>query len=457
MTCDQLGGFTTLRQRVQTMMAERLPGHLARLRLDRAAIAARQRDGLRDLLRIARAGSPFHARRLAAVDVERFELADLESLPVMTKGDLMQSFDDVLTDRRVTRALCEAALAATRDEPQAMFGELTCLASGGSSGQRGVFVLDAHAQAEFLASLNRRTMARLLEFGGPPPGGLRVGMVAAASSVHATGCAPAWTAGGPVQITAVPVTLPFASIVERLEALDPPALYGYPSMLVRLACEKAAGRLRIAPLAINSSSETLLPEWRAAIEGAFGVPVTDVFGSSEGLVGIGEPGSPTLVFNSDVCIVELVDERNRPVPTGVPSSKILLTNLANRIQPLIRYEISDRFVRAPDAAEHGHLRATVEGRNDDVLRWGATEAHPLVVRGVLVKEPGVTDYQVRQTARGIDLTVLTIGAVDLDAITRALRAALAGVGLPGPEVVVRAVPALERHPETGKVRRFLPL
>jgi phenylacetate-coenzyme A ligase PaaK-like adenylate-forming protein len=457
MTCDQLGGFPTLRDRVQALMAERLPEHLARLRLDRAALAARQRDGLRELLRTARARSPFHARRLAAVDVERFELGDLESLPVMTKADLMQHFDDVLTDRRVTRALCEAALRATRDEPQAMFGELTCLASGGSSGQRGVFVLDAHAQAEFMASLNRRTMERLLAQGGPPPGGLRIAMVGAASAVHATGSAPAWTAGGPATILAVPVTLPLAAIVERLDALDAPALYGYPSMLVRLAREKAAGRLRIAPLAISSSSETLLPEWRAAIEEAFGVPVTDVFGSSEGLVGVGEPGDPTLVFNSDVCIVELVDERNRPVPPGVPSSKILLTNLANHVQPLVRYEIGDQFVRAPDAPEHGHVRATVVGRNEDMLRWGTTEVHPLVVRGVLVKQPGVTDYQVRQTERGIEIAVLTSETVDLERLATGLRAALAAAGLDAPEVAARACSALERHPETGKVRRFLAL
>jgi phenylacetate-coenzyme A ligase PaaK-like adenylate-forming protein len=260
-----------------------------------------------------------------------------------------------------------------------------------------------------------------------------------------------------VRVVAVPATLPLDAIRARLEELQAPLLFGYPSMLVRLAREKSAGRLEIAPVVINSSSETLLPEWRAAIEGAFGLPVTDVFGSSEGLVGVSDPGDAVLTFNSDVCIVELVDDRDRPVPPGVPSSKILLTNLANRLQPLIRYEICDRFVRQPDAAEHGHLRATVEGRNDDGLRWGEVEVHPLVVRGVLVKEPGVTDYQVRQTACGMDLAVLASAAIDREAIAAALRAALAAAGLRDPEVVVRAVPALERHPETGKVRRFLSL
>jgi phenylacetate-coenzyme A ligase PaaK-like adenylate-forming protein len=456
MTVDAFGDFASLRDRVQAEMIRRLPDHLSRLRLDAEQIARRQRDGLRSLLRHAVARSPFHARRLAGLDPELVELADLPHLPVMTKNDLMADFDDVLTDRRLSRALCERALAATRDEPRALFGEVTCLASGGSSGQRGVFVLDADATTEFLSSLNRRVMERLLAQGGPPPEGVRVAMVAAASAVHATGCAPAWTEGGPVRIVGIPVTSPLDAIVARLEELQPQMLYGYPSMLVRLARERAAGRLAIAPLGINSTSETLLPEWRTTIQEAFQVPVVNVFGSSEGLVGHSAPGEVALVFNTDVCIVELVDEDDRPVPPGVPSARILVTNLANRVQPLVRYEISDRFVRLPDAPDHGHLRATVEGRSDDVLRWGATEVHPLVVRGVMVKEPRVTDYQVRQTPRGMEVAVLASAPLDTAGLRGALCAALSGAGLRDADVVVSTVAALERHPETGKVRRFIP-
>lgn len=64
-------------------------------------------------------------------------------------------------------------------------------------------------------------------------------------------------------------------------------------------------------------------------------------------------------------IVELVDERNEPVPPGTPSAKVLLTNLYNRAQPLSRYELTDRFVAQPPAPDHGHLRAAVEGRSDE--------------------------------------------------------------------------------------------
>ena len=41
--------------------------------------------------------------------------------------------------------------------------------------------------------------------------------------------------------------------------------------------------------------------------------------------------------------MELVDNAGRPVPTGVRSDKIFLTNLYNLALPLIRYEITDQL------------------------------------------------------------------------------------------------------------------
>jgi len=80
------------------------------------------------------------------------------------------------------------------------------------------------------------------------------------------------------------------------------------------------------------------------------------------------PSEPfvSTVFNTDLCIVELVGADNRPVTPGVPSAKVLVTNLYNVTQPLIRYELTDTFIRQPDAAEHGYLRARVQGRNDEM-------------------------------------------------------------------------------------------
>jgi hypothetical protein len=50
----------------------------------------------------------------------------------MTKAEMMEHFDGVLTDRRLSRARIEDKLAKnTREEPIALFDEYVCQASDG--------------------------------------------------------------------------------------------------------------------------------------------------------------------------------------------------------------------------------------------------------------------------------------------------------------------------------------
>ncbi|HWM59527.1 MAG TPA: hypothetical protein VNO83_16990 [Pseudonocardia sp.] len=221
------------------------------------------------------------------------------------------------------------------------------------------------------------------------------------------------------------MTLPLPKIVAQLNALQTPVLFGYPTVLARLAAEQRAGRLRIAPVAVTCTSETCTPELRAAITDGFHVPLIDGFGSTEGLAGSSNPGEEAIVFAEDGCIVELVDDDNRPVFPGIPSAKILITNLDNRLQPLIRYEITNRLIAEPPAAEHGYLRARVQGRADEMFHYGPVTVHPFVV--------------------------------DTATLHDQLTAALTHAGLPAPKVTVRVAANLERHPQTGKLRRFVPL
>jgi phenylacetate-CoA ligase len=228
-------------------------------------------------------------------------------------------------------------------------------------------------------------------------------------------------------------------------------------MLAQLAAEQTAGCLRIRPLIVTCTSETLSPELRATIRSAFGVPVVDTFGSTEGLVGSSLPDDDVLVFAEDGCIVELVDADDRPVPPGTPSDAVLVTPLENRVQPLVRYRITDSFVAQPPAAGHGYLRARVAGRSEDVLRFGTVTLHPLVIRSVLVHVPDVGDYRVLQTPRGVAIEVLAPQGTDCTEIRADVVRAVARAGLETPEVIVERVPELPRDLRSGKLRRFVPL
>src|SRR5215470_5828081 len=453
-------GWGLFRADFQAELLARIPEHLERLSWSAEQIESAQRDGLRRLLAHAVAHSPFHRRRLAGTDIAGIEPAGLASLPVMTKSDMMAAADDVFTDRRLRLAAIERALAATGSEPVPVPGRYVALATGGSTGQRGVFVFDPAAKAKFILSIIRSLLARLHAAGGIPPGGLPMAMVGAGSAVHATGAAAAETVGTdvPLRVTSVPVTLPWPQIVDRLNALRPPALLGFASALARLAAEQRAHRLHIAPTVIISTSETLLPEARAEITAAFGTPVVNSFASTEGLMGASAPGGDVLMFNSDMCIIELVDAGNRLVGPGVPSAKVLVTNLYNLAQPLIRYELADSFVLEPSAGGTGHLLARAQGRADEVFHYQSGDLHPHVIRSVMVRSPEVADYQVRQTPAGIEANIIAAsGGASTEALRRQLAEALAHGGLGQPDVTVRIAGDLAPNADSGKLRRFIPL
>jgi phenylacetate-coenzyme A ligase PaaK-like adenylate-forming protein len=436
-------------------LESRLPGHGARLGWDAQRLARHQRERLRELLAVAIERSPFHAGRLGGVDPARFELDDLERLPVMTKAEMMGAYDEVVTDRRLTRATVEEHLAGSIDEPDLLFDEYVCLASGGSSGVRGIFAHRVGEYADFGASVMRNGWARMAAMGGPPPGGVVVAMVGASSSIHSTGLAAAVVRDGPFRFHAAPATAPLERTVEVLNELSPVLLMGYPGRLAQLARERAAGRLEVAPVSITSTSEPLGAEQRAAIEAGFGVPVVDQFASTEGLAGQTEPGGTVHTFADDMCIAELVDADNRPVAPGETSAKVLVTNLHNFTQPIIRYELTDRFTAEPAVRDGAFLRARVEGRADEVFRYGLVEVQPHALRSPLVAA-AVREHRVRQTAAGVEVEVVG-DEVDAAALAQALESSLVTAGVEDARATVRVVERIERDPVTAKTRRFVPL
>jgi phenylacetate-CoA ligase len=193
-------GVEAVRARVSGTLSARLGAHTERLHWDAARLEAFQRDELRRLLSDAVLRSPFHAARLEGIDVDRFELEQLPELPVMNKEQMMSSFSELLADRRLTRTRVKEHLATLGTEPRLLDGEYVCLASGESSGLRGVFVQRIEEYLEFVAGIIRRPLARAIASGGPPTDGLPIGIIATAAPVHSSGFGAGVATGYPVRL-----------------------------------------------------------------------------------------------------------------------------------------------------------------------------------------------------------------------------------------------------------------
>ena len=262
------------------------------------------------------------------------------------------------------------------------------------------------------------------------------------------------------ELRSFPVTLPLEQIVAGLNRWQPTILLGYASMLHQLCLEARSGRLRISPRRIRSRAEPLLPRTRADLEDTWGVTVHNEWVCTEGASAATCGAGQGLHLSEDLVIIEPVDAAGRPVPAGVLSDKVYLTSLYNLALPLIRYELTDQvsFLSGGCPCGTAFTRiAEVQGRIEDLFDYGpGIRVHPHAFRSPLGRQPGVIEYQVRQTPAGADITVVTDGPVDAGRIGQEISTALSRLGLPDPVINVYPAAALDRT-ATGKLRRFIPL
>jgi phenylacetate-CoA ligase len=454
-----MASYEETRHKQLADLAGILPGQVERVRWPAERIRQERRDRLRDLLGVAMARSPWHRDRLRGVDPERFGEEDLAGLPPMSKDELMENWDGIVTDRRLSLADVDRHLSGLTSDAY-LHDEFHAVASGGSSGRRGVFAYGWQAWIAAYVGFPRMALwdrAVSPELAGRP---LTVGFVAAENAAHMTSSMAQTFANPEIPVARFPVTRPLDETVAGLNEYQPLVLMGYPSALALLAVEAREGRLRIAPRRVGATSEPLLPHVRRSLETAFAAPVGNVWGISEaGPMGVGCWRGPGMHLCDDLVIVEPVDRDGRPVPVGTRSDKIYLTAISNPTTPLIRMEITDQMTFLPGPCPCGsayQLIADVEGRLDDVFTYpGGVLVHPHLFRSILLKETAIVEYQVCQTPRGAE--VLVIGRLRDQAGTgRAIESELARLGVLDAAVSFRAVDAFERQ-ETGKVKRFIGL
>lgn len=148
-----------------------------------------------------------------------------------------------------------------------------------------------------------------------------------------------------------------------------------------------------------TGGEKLNDNVREHLSNIFGCYVQTNYSCTEGGTMACECTAHHFHINDDWVILEAVDENNEPVPFGTQSAKVLLTNLANRICPIIRFEITDRIVMHNEVCECGSTRPwlTVEGRTDDILCFeNGVRIAPLLLYAVLKEVHGIERFQLIQ-------------------------------------------------------------
>lgn len=279
---------------------------------------------LRRTLAWARGASPFHARRLAGLDVESLQGPDdLARLPRMNGADLA----------------APGLLAVSQNEVERVVSLPTSGTTGGTTGEGG---------APKRLSFSEADLARTLDF-------FAVGM-------------STFTRPGDVALVLLPgrrqwgVADLLARALPRIGATSLAAPEGWTPadvpglirdlgarVLVAAPAQLAAQLERpvnIAGGAVLSSAEPLDPDLRRALEGAWGCEVFDHWGMTETGYGGGVECAAHSGYHVRMAdlLLEIVDPATgAPLPpskTGEPG-EILVTTLGPRAMPLIRYRTGD--------------------------------------------------------------------------------------------------------------------
>jgi phenylacetate-coenzyme A ligase PaaK-like adenylate-forming protein len=200
------------------------------------------------------------------------------------------------------------------------------------------------------------------------------------------------------------VQQPLSALVHELDEFDPAIVTCYPSAAALLAEQQAAGRLHLRPAVFETGGESTTPAVRGLLDATWGRAVRDVYAASEFDPLAFGCAEGWLHVNSDWAVLEPVEADHTPTPRGTPSHTVLLTNLANRVQPIIRYDLGDSVLERPDPCPCGNrLQAIrVTGRRDDLLVFPTPGGEqvvvvPLAVSSVLETTPGVHRSQLLRT------------------------------------------------------------
>src|SRR5919197_3842924 len=289
-------------------------------------LRAHQQQRLDALARHAVAHSPFWRERLGTGRV------DLASVPALDKTTLMQNFDDIVCDRRLRRDELLEHLDGL-DHDALHLGRYRVMTTSGSSGHKALYVYDRRGWQQIAGywfrhcamtgKLPRVPRRRLVFVGGGAP-----------SHMSRRGGA---TVGTVYRMCGLGVTMPMPMLVDALNAFRPELMLVYPSIGALLAEEQLAGRLRIAPQGITTASELCTPQMAERMIEAWGVRPAEFYATTEGLFGSACEYNRGIHMFEDEAILENVDEDGRPVPEGEPGAKLLVTNLANRAVPLLRF------------------------------------------------------------------------------------------------------------------------
>lgn len=359
-----------------------------------------QQSRFAELISYVRENSPYFSKLYEGIN----STALLSNFPATNKTQLMEHFNDWLTDRSITKEKVELFMSDVSNIGKKLGGNYLVYSTSGSTGLPCLVLYDKTSINVSSAIGVLRSFARKEDMSAFMKSGKKTLALFADDGFY-LGCGSVkynlrkmpWKKN---RMKTLDVRKPISEIVTILNDYQPSMIGCYPTAMELLAAEQEKGDLHIHPAIIMAGGEQLTDDVRKHLSHVFDCYVQTNYSCTEGGTIACECTEQHFHINDDWIIIEAVDENNQPVPFGTQSSKLLLTNLANRICPIIRFEITDRIVLHSEPCLCGNTRPwlTLEGRTDDILTFdNGVKIAPLSLYALIKEVYGVQHFQLVKT------------------------------------------------------------
>ena len=346
-------------------------------RMTRAELLQQQRADAAALARYAAAKSPWYRERIGSLLNE--DLADprgFERIPVLEKDDLRDHYNEILaTDSGVRRTM----VART----------------GGSTG------LPLKVLKDF--SVRPATLTwRLMGWWGVDPSDNSASVERLPwRGVRQAANTAFWWPTRKVNVDAGAMDeADLERFADGIRRIRPTMLWGYAHSLHEFALAVERNGWAVPPpRAISSTAAPLTATQAADVERILGAPIYETYRAAEVSLIAGQcEYRRGMHIQADHKLLEVIDDSGRTVPDGEPG-EIVVTDLINRAQPMLRYRLGDVGVIDPAPCACGRpfpVLLSLLGRSNDVIRTQQGLVSIYSFASAFSKHPAIRQYQIHQ-------------------------------------------------------------
>ncbi len=320
-------------------------------------------------------------------------LFDYHKLPSINKSIMMDNFTNLNTCNIDKDSVLEYAVCKENDKDYLGYylDKYVVGLSSGTSGNKGIFITPKEMTERLPAVFLARSglPIRLMPF-----------KILFMLRVFSQGFED--INGFMVSLNYLSTMEPIEKIIETINEQKINILMAPPSLIRQLLPHKEKIRLKLKR--IMTYAEVLEEVEKEKFEKEFNTKVIEIYQASEGqMASACKKGH--LHINEDLVYIELYDEEGKLIKKDNQiGHKMIITNLVNYAQPLIRYEMNDMIVLDTKCECGSNFRRIkkILGRRDDIIYFSTNDNKTqyifpdLFVRWIIVVSDNIREFKVIQ-------------------------------------------------------------